>query len=119
MRGSRECDLDEGWESGDSRGGQVGGRLGLGQHVRSPLLSFLSLPDQSSPGITEMILPPPGTSTPPRLCDGADAVAVRRGGTKSSGVGRENGKEAFRAYSQTKSTIINYAPEEECKRMDE
>lgn len=35
------------------------------------------------------------------------------GGTKDSGVGRENGREAYYAYSQSKSTIINYAPEDE------
>lgn len=38
------------------------------------------------------------------------------GGMKDSGVGRENGREAYYAYSQSKSTIINYAPEDEvCK----
>lgn len=32
------------------------------------------------------------------------------GGVKSSGMGKENGIEAYRAYSTAKSTIINYGP---------
>ena len=34
--------------------------------------------------------------------------------TASSGVGSENGVEAYRAYTMTKSTIINYATTKEC-----
>ncbi len=41
------------------------------------------------------------------------------GGVKASGVGRENGHEAFNAYTKTKSVIINYATEEEGLAMDE
>ncbi|GAA5925147.1 aldehyde dehydrogenase [Sporobolomyces koalae] len=41
------------------------------------------------------------------------------GGYKSSGVGRENGHEAYHSYTQTKSVIVNYAPEEESKVMDD
>lgn len=41
------------------------------------------------------------------------------GGMKESGIGRENGLEAFHAYSQTKSTIINVAPPEETRSLDD
>jgi len=41
------------------------------------------------------------------------------GGVKASGVGRENGHEAYNAYTKTKSVIINYATDEEGLAMDE
>ncbi|EIN10546.1 aldehyde dehydrogenase [Punctularia strigosozonata HHB-11173 SS5] len=41
------------------------------------------------------------------------------GGMKESGIGRENGVEAFHAYSQSKSTIINIASTEESARTDD
>ncbi|KAL8281121.1 hypothetical protein RQP46_006479 [Phenoliferia psychrophenolica] len=41
------------------------------------------------------------------------------GGFKNSGIGRENGVEAFHSYSKTKSVIVNYAPEEESRAMDD
>ncbi|TQV98919.1 hypothetical protein V2A60_007384 [Cordyceps javanica] len=37
----------------------------------------------------------------------------------SSGVGSENGVEAYQAYTMTKSTIINYAPTEESLAQDD
>ena len=41
------------------------------------------------------------------------------GGTKSSsGVGSENGIDAYNAYTKTKSTIINYASKEEMRADD-
>lgn len=48
----------------------------------------------------------------------ADPVTTR-GGTKNSGVGRENGVDAFHSYMQTKSVIVNYASDDECRAMDE
>ncbi|KAF4601947.1 hypothetical protein EYR40_005148 [Pleurotus pulmonarius] len=41
------------------------------------------------------------------------------GGMKESGIGRENGVEAFEAYSQSKSTIVNTATAEESRRLDD
>jgi acyl-CoA reductase-like NAD-dependent aldehyde dehydrogenase len=41
------------------------------------------------------------------------------GGVKSSGVGSENGIDAYNAYTSTKSTIINYATAEEALRTDD
>ncbi|KIM46335.1 hypothetical protein M413DRAFT_441418 [Hebeloma cylindrosporum] len=41
------------------------------------------------------------------------------GGMKESGIGRENGLEAFEAYSQTKSTIVNIASAEETRKNDD
>ncbi|KAF5358910.1 hypothetical protein D9758_004804 [Tetrapyrgos nigripes] len=41
------------------------------------------------------------------------------GGMKESGIGRENGLEAFEAYSQSKSTIVNIAPVEESRQSDD
>ncbi|KAH9018615.1 aldehyde dehydrogenase domain-containing protein [Lactarius hengduanensis] len=41
------------------------------------------------------------------------------GGMKESGIGRENGIEAFEAYSQSKSTIVNTAPVEETLELDD
>ncbi|KAF9006524.1 aldehyde dehydrogenase domain-containing protein [Cyathus striatus] len=41
------------------------------------------------------------------------------GGMKESGIGRENGLEAFAAYSQSKSTIINIATAEESREADD
>jgi len=38
---------------------------------------------------------------------------------KESGIGRENGIEAFEAYSQSKSTIVNTAPVEEIRDLDD
>ncbi|KAG5648855.1 hypothetical protein DXG03_000204 [Asterophora parasitica] len=40
------------------------------------------------------------------------------GGMKESGIGRENGIEAFESYSQSKSTIVNTASLEEMKKDD-
>ncbi|PPQ65576.1 hypothetical protein CVT26_000525 [Gymnopilus dilepis] len=40
------------------------------------------------------------------------------GGMKESGIGRENGIEAFEAYTQSKSTIVNIASAEEMKNED-
>lgn len=40
------------------------------------------------------------------------------GGTGSSGVGSENGVDAYHAYTTTKSTIINYADEREAETED-
>ncbi|KAI9452581.1 aldehyde dehydrogenase [Russula earlei] len=41
------------------------------------------------------------------------------GGMKESGIGRENGIEAFEAYSQSKSTIVNTAPAAETRESDD
>ncbi|KAI0298920.1 aldehyde dehydrogenase domain-containing protein [Russula brevipes] len=41
------------------------------------------------------------------------------GGMKESGIGRENGVEAFEAYSQSKSTIVNVASAEETLKRDD
>ncbi|KAJ4479296.1 aldehyde dehydrogenase domain-containing protein [Lentinula aciculospora] len=41
------------------------------------------------------------------------------GGMKESGIGRENGLEAFEAYSQSKSTIVNVATSEETRTTDD
>jgi len=41
------------------------------------------------------------------------------GGMKESGIGRENGVEAFEAYSQSKSTIVNIAPTKEILEHDD
>ncbi|KDQ64345.1 hypothetical protein JAAARDRAFT_118482 [Jaapia argillacea MUCL 33604] len=41
------------------------------------------------------------------------------GGMKESGIGRENGVEAFEAYSQSKSTIVNVASVEETRQNDD
>jgi acyl-CoA reductase-like NAD-dependent aldehyde dehydrogenase len=41
------------------------------------------------------------------------------GGIKSSGVGSENGIDAYNAYTTTKSTIINYATTEEGLTADD
>ncbi|THV08327.1 aldehyde dehydrogenase [Dendrothele bispora CBS 962.96] len=41
------------------------------------------------------------------------------GGMKESGIGRENGMEAFEAYSQSKSTIVNIASTEETRQNDD
>jgi len=41
------------------------------------------------------------------------------GGMKESGIGRENGIEAFEAYSQSKSTIVNIASAEETRQTDD
>ncbi|KAF1955923.1 aldehyde dehydrogenase-like protein [Byssothecium circinans] len=41
------------------------------------------------------------------------------GGIKSSGVGSENGVDAYHAYTTTKSTIINYATAEETLTTDD
>ncbi|KAK7470409.1 hypothetical protein VKT23_001835 [Stygiomarasmius scandens] len=41
------------------------------------------------------------------------------GGIKESGIGRENGLEAFEAYSQSKSTIVNIASTEETRKNDD
>ncbi|RPD66987.1 aldehyde dehydrogenase [Lentinus tigrinus ALCF2SS1-7] len=41
------------------------------------------------------------------------------GGMKESGIGRENGVEALEAYSQSKSTIINIAPVEETRTVQD
>jgi len=41
------------------------------------------------------------------------------GGMKESGIGRENGVEAFEAYSQSKSTIVNTAHAEETLEHDD
>ncbi|KAF2828929.1 aldehyde dehydrogenase-like protein [Ophiobolus disseminans] len=41
------------------------------------------------------------------------------GGIKSSGVGSENGIDAYNAYTTTKSTIINYATAEEGLKADD
>ncbi|GAA5833423.1 hypothetical protein JCM3766R1_005497 [Sporobolomyces carnicolor] len=41
------------------------------------------------------------------------------GGYKSSGVGRENGHEAYHSYSQSKSVIMNYGTEEESRELDD
>ncbi|KAF8467109.1 aldehyde dehydrogenase [Russula ochroleuca] len=41
------------------------------------------------------------------------------GGMKESGIGRENGVEAFEAYSQSKSTIVNIAPAKETREHDD
>ena len=38
---------------------------------------------------------------------------------KESGIGRENGIEAFEAYSQSKSTIVNIASPEETRQTDD
>ncbi|KZV77148.1 aldehyde dehydrogenase [Peniophora sp. CONT] len=40
------------------------------------------------------------------------------GGMKESGIGRENGEEAFAAYSQSKSTIVNIAAPEQLASED-
>ncbi|KAK7060422.1 hypothetical protein VNI00_001187 [Paramarasmius palmivorus] len=41
------------------------------------------------------------------------------GGMKESGIGRENGLEAFEAYSQSKSTIVNIASAEDTRQTDD
>ncbi|KAH8094887.1 aldehyde dehydrogenase [Cristinia sonorae] len=41
------------------------------------------------------------------------------GGMKDSGIGRENGIEAFESYSQSKSTIINIASAEETRTVQD
>jgi len=41
------------------------------------------------------------------------------GGMKESGIGRENGLEAFEAYTQSKSTIVNIATAEETRKNDD
>ncbi|KAI4526590.1 aldehyde dehydrogenase [Schizophyllum commune Loenen D] len=41
------------------------------------------------------------------------------GGMKESGIGRENGLEAFAAYTQSKSTIVNIASAEETREVDD
>ncbi|GAA5858936.1 hypothetical protein JCM8547_007164 [Rhodosporidiobolus lusitaniae] len=41
------------------------------------------------------------------------------GGYKNSGVGRENGHDAYHSYTQAKSVIVNYATEEESLVMDD
>ncbi|KAF9268190.1 aldehyde dehydrogenase [Marasmius fiardii PR-910] len=41
------------------------------------------------------------------------------GGMKESGIGRENGLEAFEAYSQSKSTIVNIATADETREKDD
>ncbi|SJL02225.1 related to phenylacetaldehyde dehydrogenase [Armillaria ostoyae] len=41
------------------------------------------------------------------------------GGMKESGIGRENGLEAFESYSQSKSTIVNIAPAETTRITDD
>ncbi|GJJ07523.1 hypothetical protein Clacol_001725 [Clathrus columnatus] len=41
------------------------------------------------------------------------------GGMKESGIGRENGIEAFECYSQSKSVIINYASPEEIQEKED
>ncbi|THH30690.1 hypothetical protein EUX98_g3489 [Antrodiella citrinella] len=41
------------------------------------------------------------------------------GGMKDSGIGRENGMEAFEAYSQSKSTIVNIATPEETRTVQD
>ncbi|KIK67819.1 hypothetical protein GYMLUDRAFT_68842 [Collybiopsis luxurians FD-317 M1] len=41
------------------------------------------------------------------------------GGMKESGIGRENGLEAFEAYTQSKSTIVNIASSEETRVNDD
>jgi len=41
------------------------------------------------------------------------------GGMKESGIGRENGLEAFQAYTQSKSTIVNVAAVEETRQNDD
>ncbi|KAF8238910.1 aldehyde dehydrogenase [Tricholoma matsutake] len=41
------------------------------------------------------------------------------GGMKESGIGRENGLEAFEAYSQSKSTIVNIATVDEMRESDD
>ncbi|KAG7096716.1 hypothetical protein E1B28_004130, partial [Marasmius oreades] len=41
------------------------------------------------------------------------------GGMKESGIGRENGVEAFEAYTQSKSTIINIASTDEMRENDD
>jgi acyl-CoA reductase-like NAD-dependent aldehyde dehydrogenase len=41
------------------------------------------------------------------------------GGMRQSGIGRENGLEAFEAYTQSKSTIVNIAPAEENRKNDD
>ncbi|KAJ7498657.1 aldehyde dehydrogenase [Mycena latifolia] len=41
------------------------------------------------------------------------------GGMKESGIGRENGIEAFESYSQSKSVIVNIAPAGESRQTDD
>ncbi|KAJ7094516.1 aldehyde dehydrogenase [Mycena belliarum] len=41
------------------------------------------------------------------------------GGMKESGIGRENGIEAFESYSQSKSVIVNIAPAVESRQTDD
>jgi len=41
------------------------------------------------------------------------------GGMKESGIGRENGAEAFERYSQSKSIIVNYASENEIHEKED
>jgi len=41
------------------------------------------------------------------------------GGMKESGLGRENGVEAYLAYTQSKSTIVNIASPEDTRETDD
>ncbi|KAF9058008.1 aldehyde dehydrogenase domain-containing protein [Panaeolus papilionaceus] len=41
------------------------------------------------------------------------------GGMKESGIGRENGIEAYNAYTQSKSTIVNTASPDETRKIDD
>ncbi|KAH9850759.1 aldehyde dehydrogenase [Lenzites betulinus] len=41
------------------------------------------------------------------------------GGMKESGIGRENGLEAYEAYTQSKSTIVNVATAEETRKVQD
>lgn len=41
------------------------------------------------------------------------------GGMKQSGIGRENGLDAYHSYTQSKSVIYNYAPTAECLQTDD
>ncbi|KAJ7180375.1 aldehyde dehydrogenase [Mycena crocata] len=41
------------------------------------------------------------------------------GGMKESGIGRENGIEAFESYSQSKSVVVNIAPPAESRQTDD
>ena len=41
------------------------------------------------------------------------------GGFKNSGVGRENGIDAFHSYSQAKSVIVSYQSEDDARRLDD
>lgn len=48
-----------------------------------------------------------------------DPSSAWGGGKTSSGVGSENGVEAYHAYSMTKSTIINYASADEARATED